>query len=184
MGKSRALVLLLASVLATNIACKAKPPAGPGAVVAGRPAPARPPDYGAWSELLLRALSHRTEDRAFISAMQATPPSQACAKLATVLLEEWDFDPHDPRLEGPRAVDLPPVTKEQLDLERTAPNRLLVVKGTVTKDGFVEEAAIVHSGGAPRLDRLYLERLLAMRFRPAREGMGYVARPSGLTLQF
>lgn len=128
------------------------------------------------TELLQCSLAHSVQCRQFLQAIEANRPSQSMARLAAVLLEEWDVRPTDAALTKPRLVWAPWPTHDELKevLPKQAEWSVTVVTGVVQPDGRVADAKLLKASSYELLDDRILLAFAQAQYRPARVGNAFV----------
>jgi hypothetical protein len=97
-------------------------------------------------------------------------------KLARVLLEEWSLPATDEALRKPRIVDMPKIDWKGLPEIRGFPP-VIVLKAKIDERGFVRDPFVDNRSPGDPWGQRALERFSRARFRPARDGHGFITLP-------
>lgn len=135
-------------------------------------------ESGLWVKLLQSAIHHEVEDHHFVEGVARDPEaSKVERQLAQILLEEWEIPTKSELLRKPRLIFAPKIDDEEV--RRRLPNAkaplFLVVEGTVTTQGQIEDVTVVKGSEYEWLNEMARTATLKARYRPARSDSGYVS---------
>ena len=137
----------------------------------------------AWVDLLDDAVSGDEEARDRIERARAEGGHEAIRKLADLLRAEWDLPHSDERFETAALVWLPDIDFAALPpyaLEVSSPR--VVISGSVTPTGSLQEVELVKSSGSALIDQAALDSAGKALFRPARQELVYTASRAAITV--
>jgi hypothetical protein len=123
-----------------------------------------------WKELLDCVEEHSRECRATLDVVaQKNSNSEPVRELVTILIEEWDLYPRDPRLERARRVviPMPPPEEARSLLPAEFQALTIVVSGVITPEGTVEDVELLRPSQYDELNDRVVTAFSQGRYRPA-----------------
>jgi len=127
-----------------------------------------------WVVLLECSLQRTEKCRDFVECVARSTSNTPSSNLALVLLEEWQWEPQDPRLRKARRVWLPAPSFEEMKnmLPEDVEMDFILLSGTVLPNGTVEGVALLQKSQYEALNVKIIKAFSQARYRPPRNTEG------------